>query len=158
MITTIIAILGAVTGCLSLVLQFASFWLDRSRLRVAFELTTSTAQKPQLQLKVVLTNTGRRPVRILTIGIDIPESSIPASVTQKYKVITMRRALYDSRNQPMIVLEEHARKELVYPGIDLTDLRASAGERVRGVVVDTLDRVHTALFYLPSKEDIDAAS
>lgn len=158
-LTNILAVVGTVTGCSALFLQLAAFLLDRSRLAVEFHFfqTADERRREYFRLQVVLKNTGRRPVRILSICINLPKDSIPIDPT-KYKVVDLSTPLYDARKEPMIVLEEHGRQELCYEHFELSHLRSLAGKRAKGVVTDSLDRKHTAWIQMPQLEDIDRIS
>lgn len=70
-ITTLIAVIGAVTGVLALLIEFASFWRDRPRVKVAVTsgVILSQAGKSGLMLWVEAVNVGRRPVRIVGVGL-----------------------------------------------------------------------------------------
>jgi hypothetical protein len=70
-ITTIVAVVGAVTGTLALLIEFASFRRDRARLKVSVTsgLLISQFETSTTMLWVEAVNIGRRPVRVVAAGL-----------------------------------------------------------------------------------------
>ena len=77
-------------------------------------------------------------MRILEAGLELPVKSIEFR-GQNYEAQRMVQNLYNSRKQPMIVLEENGRQELVFEPFDAVHLRHLAGKKANGFVVDSLD-------------------
>ena len=70
-----IAIWGAVTGSVALIIQLLQFARDRSRLKLdASFLICSDIQRPEMRLKFELNivNIGRRPIVIESAGVINP--------------------------------------------------------------------------------------
>lgn len=69
-ITTVVAVVGAVTGILALVLQAAGYRRDRANVRVivtsGFVLSEHAREGPFVWVEAV--NTGRRPVKVINAG------------------------------------------------------------------------------------------
>lgn len=69
-ITTVVAVVGAVTGVLALVLQLATYRRDRARVTVrvtsGFILSERTRQGPFVWVEAV--NSGRRPIKVVNAG------------------------------------------------------------------------------------------
>lgn len=162
MTTTILAIIGTVTGCTALLIQLLSFLADRPHLEVTFSLTLCSSEQHPMEhfrLTLVFKNKGRRPVRILEAGLEVPIKSIVLR-GQKYEAQRIVQNLYNARKQPMIVLEENGRQELVFEPFDVVYLRHLAGKKANGFVVDSLDRRYNAFFDVPVKslfERVDKA-
>jgi hypothetical protein len=154
-ITLTIAIWGAATGTVALVLQYLQHRADRPDLRITAHLSnTVDVRHPQARLVFALeaVNHGRRPVRIERVGVELPpkDEPLPEGVFSQSSWVNV----FDTEfGQPSVELGEGAKHTFRADPFPI-DHAKTFRTRETAFVEDSRGQRYTTQFYTIRPENL----
>lgn len=157
-VTFAIALWGAVTGTIALVLQLLEYRADRSDLRISAHLSnTVDRQRPSARLVFVIdaVNHGRRVVTIRKAGIELPppDDRLPPGVLAQTSYVR----IFDSDEMgPAVTLAEggnHAFRIDPFP----VETARNLPYHSTAFIEDSVGRRYTCTFYTIKPENLPKA-
>ena len=156
-ITFVIAVWGAITGTVAIVLQVLQYRADRSDLRISAHLSSAVdRQRPAARLvfEIDAVNHGRRPVSIREAGIQLPPSEEPLEPGVLARTSHVR--IFESSAARSVTLAEGDRHCFRIDPFSVETAR-KLPYHATAFVEDTLGRRYTSKFYTIKPENLPKA-